>query len=208
MKDFGAVFIGEKGKAEGASRHGYAGSPVIDGDHLIAEVGGKGAAVVCFDKKTGKVVWKSQDEMPGYAAPVVETLGGTKQVISFTAGGVMGLGAADGKLLWRVPVKTALGRNVTTPVVVGDTVLVASHQAGLLGVKVTKDTNGFKAERRVDRQRRVHQLRQPRGGGGPPLRRRPEPELHLRQRRHRQVGLVRARAFHQRGRQGAAPAWW
>ena len=44
VKDFGAIYIGEKGKAAGASRHGNAGSPIIDGEHLIACVGGKGAA--------------------------------------------------------------------------------------------------------------------------------------------------------------------
>ncbi len=71
VKDLGAIFIGEKGKAEGATRHGYTGSPLIDGPHLIALAGGKGAAVVCFDKMTGSIVWKSQDETPGYAAPII-----------------------------------------------------------------------------------------------------------------------------------------
>src|SRR5437764_1448769 len=65
-KDFGATFIGEKGNATGATRHGNDASPIIDGEHLIAEVGGPGAGVVCFDKKTGKVVWKSQNDVAAY----------------------------------------------------------------------------------------------------------------------------------------------
>jgi outer membrane protein assembly factor BamB len=147
VRDFGAIFIGEKGKAEGASRHGYAGSPLIDGDHLIVEAGGQhDAAVVCLDKKNGKVIWKSLDEMPGYAAPIEAELLGAKQIIAFMAESVVGLDPTHGKLLWRGPVKTSLGRNVTTPIVVGDRVLVASHQVGLLGIKVSKDSGGYVAE--------------------------------------------------------------
>jgi outer membrane protein assembly factor BamB len=145
VKDFGATFIGEKGNAPGATRHGYDGSPLIDGGHLIAEVGGKdGAAIVCFDKLNGKVIWKSQNDTPAYAAPIISTIDGVRQLIAFMVEGVMAIDPVDGKFLWRAPVKTALGRHVTTPVVVGNMVLVASHQAGLLGIKVDKQGDGFK----------------------------------------------------------------
>src|SRR5258706_3963585 len=146
VKDFGAVFIGEKGRAEGATRHGYDGSPIIDGDHLIAEAGGKpDAAFVCFDKLTGKVIWKAQGDTPAYAAPIFASIAGQRQLIAFMVEGVDAIDPLNGRLLWRVPVKTALGRHVTTPVVVNDMVIVASHQAGLVGVKVTRDGAGFKA---------------------------------------------------------------
>jgi outer membrane protein assembly factor BamB len=146
VKDFGATFIGEKGKAEGATRHGYDGTPIIDGDHLIAEAGGKpDAAFVCFDKQTGKVIWKAQSDTPAYAAPIIATIAGQRQLIAFMVEAVEAIDPTDGKLLWRVPLKTALGRHVTTPVVVNDTVLVASHQIGLVGVKVTRAGATFKA---------------------------------------------------------------
>ena len=145
VKDFGGIFIGEKGKAEGASRHGFTATPIIDGEHLIAEVGATGAGVVCFDKKTGQIIWKSQDDMAGYAPPLIATVAGTRQFIAFTAIGVIGLDPSDGKLLWRVPVKTALGRHAATPVVIGDMVLVSSHQASLMGITITKEGSSFKA---------------------------------------------------------------
>ncbi len=48
VKDFAAEFIGEKGLAQGASRHGYTGSPLVDGPRVIVGVGGRhGASVVC-----------------------------------------------------------------------------------------------------------------------------------------------------------------
>lgn len=145
VNDFGAVFIGEKGTAEGATRHGNNGSPLVDGDHLIVQVGGKGACIVGFDKRTGKVIWKSQEDTPAYASPVLASIQGVRQFISFAVQGVIALDPADGKLLWRVPITTRLGRHVTTPVVSGDFVVVSSHTAGLIGIKVEKDGAGLKA---------------------------------------------------------------
>jgi outer membrane protein assembly factor BamB len=138
-RDFNGLFIGEKGAAQGAMRHGNNGSPVIDGEHLVVQVGStNGASVVCFDKKTGKVIWKSQNDVAGYGAPLVEPVAGVKQVVSFTADGVIALQPASGELIWRVPVKTTFARHAATPVVAGDMVVVSSHQVGLIGINVSK----------------------------------------------------------------------
>jgi outer membrane protein assembly factor BamB len=147
VKDLGATYIGEKGKAMGSSRHGYDGPPILDGEHLIALAGGKDAAVVCFNKKTGEILWKSQDEMPAYSAPMIATVAGTRQLICFMAKDVMALDPKDGKFLWRVDVKTDFGRHAMTPVAAGDMVVVSSFQAGLIGIKVSHEGEGFKAER-------------------------------------------------------------
>jgi len=93
------------------------------------------------------VIWKSQNDIPGHSGPVVATIAGVKQVVSFAAEAVIGLDAGKGTLLWRVPVRTRLGRHVTTPVVVGDMVLVASYQAGLIAVRVRREGDAFAAER-------------------------------------------------------------
>ncbi len=138
--DFGAIYIGEKGKAAGASRHGASGAPIIDGEHIIVQVGSaSGASIVAFDRKTGAVVWKAENDQTAYAAPVIATIAGVRQFITFTAEGLVALDPRDGKLLWRVPLKTALGRHVTTPVVSDDLVLVASHQVGLVATRVAKN---------------------------------------------------------------------
>ncbi len=70
--NFSAAYYGERGNAQGATRHGNNGSPAIDGNYLYAPVGGtNGESVVCFEKTTGKVVWKSQNDEAAYAAPLV-----------------------------------------------------------------------------------------------------------------------------------------
>lgn len=146
VSDFEAVFIGETGQAQGATRHGNTGSPLIDGDWLVTLAGGtNGAGVVALEKRTGKLVWKSQSDQAAYAAPIVANLGGVKQVIAFTCDGLIGLNFAGGKLLWRVPMKTQFSRHVTTPVVVDDLVVVASHTLGLVGTRIAKEGGGFTA---------------------------------------------------------------
>lgn len=148
VKDLGAVFIGEEDDASGASRHGNTGSAMVDGNDILVAVGGRtGASVVCFEKRTGKIVWKSQNDIAGHSGPIVAKIGGVKQVVSFTAEGLLGLDRATGALLWRGPIKTRLSRHVTTPVVVGDVAVAGSYTSGLMGYRVTRDSAGFHAER-------------------------------------------------------------
>jgi outer membrane protein assembly factor BamB len=146
--DFGAVFFGEDTPVPGAAEHGFTASPVIANQGLIACVGGtNGSGVVCFEKLTGQVLWRSQNDRAAYAAPVIATLGRVEQVVCFTVEGLIGLALQDGALLWRVPLKTPYGRNCTTPVVVGDWVVVGSYRSGLVGVRVSAENAGLKAER-------------------------------------------------------------
>ena len=147
VKDFEAVFIGEKGDAPGASRHGYTGPPLVDGERIIVGVGGRhGASVVAFDKASGKVLWKSQDNIPGYAGPVLATLAGRKQVVSFASDGLMGLDSPSGELLWRTAINTSFGRHITTPVAFNDMVVVSSHEAGLLGFRISPHGTAMKIQ--------------------------------------------------------------
>jgi outer membrane protein assembly factor BamB len=147
VRDFGAVFFGETGAATGASRHGNTAAPLVVGEDLLVAVGGtNGASVVRFNQRDGRVLWKSQADVPGHGGPVLASWGGGSQAVCFTAAGVMALDPRDGALLWRVPVKSSIGRHVLTPLIVEDLVLVSSHQAGLLGIKVARPPDGWQAE--------------------------------------------------------------
>ncbi|MGZ8899598.1 MAG: PQQ-binding-like beta-propeller repeat protein [Limisphaerales bacterium] len=136
--DFGAIFIGEKGNVPGAARHGNNGTPLISGDRLYACAGGtNGAGVVCLNKKTGELIWKSQNDQAAYAPPQIAKLDGIDQLICFTSDALIALDPVKGDLFWRVPIKTAYGRHVTAPVWHLDTIVVSSHQAGLIGARVS-----------------------------------------------------------------------
>jgi outer membrane protein assembly factor BamB len=147
VKDFGALFFGETGPASGASRHGNTAAPLVDGDRIYVAVGGRdGASVVCLDKRGGTVSWRSQSDTAGYAALYADDFGGVRQVLAFTAVALIGLDAKSGDLLWRVPVKTSLGRHITTPIVAGNLVIVSTHEAGLLGIRVNRRGDTFAAD--------------------------------------------------------------
>jgi outer membrane protein assembly factor BamB len=94
-------------QAFGAKRPnwGYSGSPLIDGDLLILEVGGKdNRGVVAFEKATGKVRWGALDGDAAYASPVVMTIGGIKQyVVTRRAGSQTVALRPDGSVLWTHP---------------------------------------------------------------------------------------------------------
>src|SRR5258708_4941727 len=72
--DLGAACLGEGSKVPGGGEHGYTAAPLIVGERLIACVGGiNGAGIVCFAKHTGLVLWKSQNDLAAYAAPMLAT---------------------------------------------------------------------------------------------------------------------------------------
>jgi outer membrane protein assembly factor BamB len=145
-KDFGVKFLGSKANSGTASRRGNNGSGVINGDRIVLPVGNtEGASLVCFDKKTGKVLWKSGDDEAAYSSFMVATLAGVKQVVAFTADGLLGADLENGRILWRVPLKTNAKRHAATPVIGDDTVMVNSHTFGLVCFKISKDSGGFKA---------------------------------------------------------------
>jgi outer membrane protein assembly factor BamB len=77
---------------------------------------------------------------------VIAEVAGVRQVIAFMADGVIGVDLNDGKLLWKSVVKTSLARHATTPTIAGDIVMAASHEVGLVGVKVSKEGADLKAE--------------------------------------------------------------
>ncbi len=145
-KDFGVKFLGSKANEGTATRRGNNGSGVLAEDRIILPVGGtKGASLVCFDKLTGKVLWKSGTDEAAYSSFMVATLAGVKQVVAFTADALLGADLANGKILWRVPLKTNAKRHAASPVVFGDMVAVNSHSIGLLCFKISKDSGGLTA---------------------------------------------------------------
>ncbi|MDB6124789.1 MAG: hypothetical protein JWQ71_3782 [Pedosphaera sp.] len=144
-KAFGVKFLGSKANEGTASRRGNNGAGVIDAERLFLPVGStQGASIVCFDKRNGKVLWKSQNDEAAYSSLMVATLAGIKQVVYLSADALMGLDVSNGKLLWRIPLQTDAKRHACTPVIFGDTVTVNSQTIGLRCFKIEKNGDGQK----------------------------------------------------------------
>jgi outer membrane protein assembly factor BamB len=159
-KDFGAHFLGNHaiGNEGVASRRGNNGCGVVDGDRIYVPAGAtNGASLVCFDKKTGKVLWKSQNEEAAYSALMAATLAGSRQILYFAADSLMGVDAASGKLLWRQPLRTNAKRHAASPVIFGDCVMVNSHTFGLICFEIKRKGDGFEAEEKwANRQMKIN----------------------------------------------------
>jgi outer membrane protein assembly factor BamB len=145
-KDFGVKFLGRNAGEGTATRRGNNGSGVIEGDRIILPVGSvNGASLVCFDKRSGKVLWKSGNDEAAYSSFIIGSLAGMRQVVAFTGEALLGADLGTGRILWRVPFKTNAKRHAATPVIRGDHVIVNSHTIGMVCLRITQEGAGLKA---------------------------------------------------------------
>jgi outer membrane protein assembly factor BamB len=123
-------------------------SPIIVNGLCIAQLGGRdNGAIVAYDLATGDEKWKWTGESPGYASPVLMTVGGTKLVIAETDRRIVALNAADGKLAWEMPYAVqGRGYNASTPIVDGQTLIYCGSGRGTKAVKIEKEGDGFVAK--------------------------------------------------------------
>jgi outer membrane protein assembly factor BamB len=125
-----------------------ASSPIITGGLCIAQLGSESnGGIVAYDLTTGDQKWKWTDDGTAYASPSLLTVEGTKMLVTLTAKKIVGLGVADGKLLWEAPFPVQ-GRayNAATPIVEGQTVIYAGAGRGTKAVKIEKTADGFAAK--------------------------------------------------------------
>lgn len=121
---------------------GVGATPVIEGDLLIAMVGGSppgspkihsggvegnGTAVVAFDKRDGSERYRLSNELASYATPRLATIGGRRLGFAFTRGGLLGFDPLAGRAEFFFPWRARLleSVNASTPVVVDDTVFIS-----------------------------------------------------------------------------------
>lgn len=96
---------------------GIAASPLVDGDLVIVQIGGQGACLVAFDKRTGQELWKALDDNASYSAPIIIQQAGKTVMICWTGDSIVGMNAQTGQVYWRAPFKPAkMVINIATPV--------------------------------------------------------------------------------------------
>jgi outer membrane protein assembly factor BamB len=136
---------------------GFSESPLVDGDRIICTPGAADGVLMALDKQTGEPIWKCEvPEGPtgdrgflgttgaAYASAIAIDFEGVRQYVQLTATTLVGVAAADGKLLWRYDRASNTHRiNCTTPLYHDGVVYAASaYDAGGGAVKLSKDENG------------------------------------------------------------------
>jgi len=123
---------------------GVGSTPVVEGDLLIAMVGGSppesqlvggaldrvvpnGSGIVAFDKLTGDVKYRFADELASYASLKLATIGDRRWCFAFCRGGLLGFEPASGKPDFHYPWrdKGLESVNASMPVVAGDEVFIS-----------------------------------------------------------------------------------
>lgn len=126
---------------------GFSESPLLDGDHVVITPGGSKGTVAALKKATGELVWQSSGltDSAAYASLVPVEIGGVRQYLLLTDQSAAGIGAKDGKVLWRVgrQGKTAV---IPTPVYKDGIVFVTSgYGVGCSAYKITEAGGAFTA---------------------------------------------------------------
>jgi outer membrane protein assembly factor BamB len=121
---------------------GVGSTPVVEKDLLLVQVGGSppgsdqvffgnlkgnGTGLVAFDKLTGKVKYKTSNELASYSSPVLRTIEGKRWCFLFARGGLLGLDPATGKQRFRFPWRARIleSVNASNPVVVGKRIFLS-----------------------------------------------------------------------------------
>ena len=77
-----------------------AAAPLIEDDAVIVQGGGAGQSFLAFDKKTGKLKWKSGDYLMTHATPIATDINQQRQILFFTQKGMVSINPKNGKELW------------------------------------------------------------------------------------------------------------
>jgi outer membrane protein assembly factor BamB len=124
---------------------GIAGSPLIVGDTVIVQLGGKTACIVGFDVKTGEQKWTALQERACYASPILIEQAGEQVVVVWTGDSISGLNPESGKIHWRHPFPPSrMPIGVATPVFSNNQLFVTSFYDGCLLLDLKQDA--LKAE--------------------------------------------------------------
>jgi outer membrane protein assembly factor BamB len=134
-----------------APEFGTAMSPIVEGDAVVAHVGGPGkGALRAFDLATGRVKWSWTADGPAYASPVVLPVGGVRHLITQTERHIVGIDASTGATLWTLPFETDYLQNAVTPLVYKDTVILSGLSKGAFAVRPVKQGASWTATKLWD----------------------------------------------------------
>ena len=130
-----------------APEFGTALSPLVEGESVIAHVGGKDqGSLRAFRLRDGATVWSFDGDGPAYSSPVAVELAGARQVVTQTQTRLLGLSLKDGKLLWSLPFATDYDQNSITAAVAGDLLLYSGYQKALAALRLDRANGGISAK--------------------------------------------------------------
>ena len=108
---------------------GISESVLVDGEKVICTPGGQRATMVALDRNTGNVIWTAAvptSPRASYSSPIAIEVGGVRQYVNYTHGGVVGVRASDGQVMWGHRESANGTANCSTPVFHNSSIFTAS----------------------------------------------------------------------------------
>lgn len=122
---------------------GFAAHPLIDGNRVISLVGGEGSAVVAFDLKTGKELWRALTTKDiAYCAPVIHEVAGVRQLIVWLTDGIHSLNPASGETYWTHAWAVKGGGSIAIPRLSGNHLFLSTFFNGSLMLRMDRHQPG------------------------------------------------------------------
>jgi outer membrane protein assembly factor BamB len=121
----------------------YAGQcPLIDGNRVIIGVGGE-ALMIAVDCETGEIVWQTPNQRNWemtHSSVIPTDFAGKRIYVYCASGGVVGVSAEDGSILWEYPEWKIKVANVPSPVMVGEGLIFLSgdYNAGCMMLRLVE----------------------------------------------------------------------
>jgi outer membrane protein assembly factor BamB len=140
---------------------GMAAAPlVVDNTVVVLPGGDNGQSVVAYDRQSGTRVWGALDDPASYSSPMLVTLAGIRQIVTFTATRLVGLSPENGRLLWEFPWKTQNGVSASQPLIAGpDRVFVSSgYGADAAMLQLAAGADGQLTAREIWRTNRLNNV--------------------------------------------------
>ncbi|MDH4064239.1 MAG: PQQ-like beta-propeller repeat protein [Acidobacteriota bacterium] len=108
---------------------GQAGSPLVVGGRVIANVGGAEAGIVAFEAKSGRVLWTATKDGASYSSGVSAVVDGHPTAIFLTRNGVVGVDPDSGGVRFEQPwrSRSAASVNAASPLIVGDLMFISAE---------------------------------------------------------------------------------
>ncbi len=102
-------------------------APLVFDDKIVINPGAHEASLVALDRRTGEVLWETPGHPAAYASFVIGTFGGLRQIIGYDTASLGGWDPESGERLWEFIPPDATDFNVTTPVILGERILLATE---------------------------------------------------------------------------------
>jgi outer membrane protein assembly factor BamB len=136
---------------------GFTSSPLVSDGRVIVSAGGRrNQSLLAYAVADGAPLWGGGSAAAGYSSPMLATLAGAPQVLSFNLGFITAHSPTDGKVLWQYPWGVGYP-HVAMPVVTGpDRVLFTSgYGVGAELLAIERADTGRLAPRQVWKSNRL-----------------------------------------------------